>query len=205
MKKVKYKFDDKEIVIWAMLFLFTTVIFTLTILVEDFANILNVCGFVLVLILLTFLSFYWQNQFRLKRFYVLCNEIESHKIDCKYEVVPIKIKQKSFQIKPPMQSGDVEINIPVYTTESYSIQTSDFVILVFPVKDFGFIKKYIKPILLKKTDTFSSELINKRLVSSSEYEVRILNDNLGVSLKVQMLDIDEIIIPVETITAKFFM
>ena len=75
----------------------------------------------------------------------------------------------------------------------------------FSVKDFGFIKKYIKPILLKKTDAFSSELIKKRLVSSSEYEANILDNNLVITIEKQISDIEKIIIPIETNFADFFI
>jgi len=203
MEKIKYKFDEKEIVIWTMLFSFTSIIFILTILISDFTKI-NGWSLILLLILLTFMSFYWQNKFRIKRFYALCNEIENHRIDFKYEELCIKIKQKGFQLTPPMQSGDVEIEIPLYTTESYSIQTIDFVILFFPGKKFGFIKEYIKPILLKKTDVLSTEFIKKTLVTSCEYEVDILDNNLVISLKKKVSDIEKIIIPLEFKVADFF-
>ena len=195
MERIKYKFDKKESIIWIVLFLINTIMFILSFFVSGMYHI------VYLLVLFAFLSYYLANKYRLKKFYFLCNEIEKHKIDFKYEELHIKIKQKSYNIKSFGQSRDMKVEIPLYMTKAYIINTSDFFIIFFALKDFGLFKKYVKPFLFKKGNGVSYNFMKNKVIIEKEYEIKILDGELVVTLKKKLNDIEKIIIPYDVATA----
>ena len=195
MERIKYKFDKKESIIWIVLFLINTIMFILSFFVSGMYHI------VYLLVLFAFLSYYLANKYRLKKFYFLCNEIEKHKIDFKYEELYIKIKQKSYNIKSFGQSRDMKVEIPLYMTKAYIINTSDFFIIFFALKDFGLFKKYVKPFLFKKGNGVSYNFMKNKVIIEKEYEIKILDGELVVTLKKKLNDIEKIIIPYDVATA----
>ena len=198
MEKIKYKIDKKELTIWITLFILSTVVlaFSLLIIISGYAIDVRFVG-LLLFVLLAFLSYYLTNQYRLKKFYFLCNEIEKHKINFKYEELYIKIKQKSYSTTPLKQSRIVKIEVPLYTVKAHIIHTSDFFILFFAVNDFGLFKKYIKPFLFKKENGSSYNFMKDTLVIEKGYEMKRLDCELIITLKKPLKGIEKIIIPAD--------
>jgi hypothetical protein len=140
-----------------------------------------------------FMGYLFKNLFQCKKFCRLSKTMKKNGMEITVNKCYVKIKDYRIKV---IRAGDVPIKTSFRSIKSYSVQTNDFVILFFQIRDFGMFSSYIRPVVFMKNNTKIPNLMeNIHLIDT--YEKTQIENGTCIKFNKRLDDIEYIVLPVE--------
>jgi hypothetical protein len=192
--KIKYEFEKEDLVYWISIFTFVSIY----VLVSYLSN-KNYHVILLIIIELivpfVFLSYLFTNLFQCKKFCRLCNTMKQNGMEITVNKCYIKTKIKDYRIKI-IRAGDVPVKTYFRSIKSHSVQTNDFLILFFQIRDFGMFSRYIRPLVFMKNNTKVPNFM-KNIYLIDAYEKKQIENDTCIKFNKKLDDIEYLVLPAE--------
>ena len=146
---IRYKFNKKEIIYWVI-----------AAIIIGFYGMRFFWFFSLLITPIAFVAYYYENVTRCKRYNELIYEL-SNTYNAQYVKCTIELTQEAYEMGS--RTGKVKIKPFPKKADAIYIQSKDFFILFSYVLDFGFFKKYYRPLVfLKSEESQASEIFEEK-------------------------------------------